>query len=242
MFKKRKEVEELVYKVMDILDPTQQNSQFYKAKFAKMNDKQFIKFFSQDFPLKFQIRLFEIEPTMKQISDALDYIHIPMIEQMNLPFEYRSKDGTPVKSDDALILYVPIRKVKQFLSKKNSMSTNISNRDMKSGLLQTVDKNGNTSDREMESLAVMGLDASMKELATYRADSMNAKDEFYSMINTTGMVRQSDVDVETSDSLARNELNVYLDAGWRVVNFTSAPLSSVIEANVINYALIEKDD
>ena len=210
MFKKRKEVEELVYKVMDILDPTQQNSQFYKAKFAKMNDKQFIKFFSQDFPLKFQIRLFEIEPTMKQISDALDYIHIPMIEQMNLPFEYRSKDGTPVKSDDALILYVPIRKVKQFLSKKNSMSTNISNRDMKSCLLQTVDKNGNTSDREMESLAVMGLDASMKELATYRADSMNAKDEFYSMINTTGMVRQSDVDVETSDSLARNELNVYL--------------------------------
>ena len=210
MFKKRKEVEEMVYKVMDILDPTQQNSQFYKAKFAKMNDKQFMNFFSQDFPLKFQTRLFEIEPSMKQISDTLDYIHVPMIEQMNLPFEYRAKDGTPVKSDDALILYVPIRKVKQFLSKKNSMSTNISNRDMKSGLLQTVDKNGNTSDREMESLAVMGLDASMKELATYRADSMNAKDEFYSMINTTGMVRQSDVDVETSDSLARNELNVYL--------------------------------
>lgn len=221
MFKKRKEVEEMVYKVMDLLDPTQQNSQFYKAKFAKMNDKQFMNFFSQDFPLKFQTRLFEIEPSMKQISDALDYIHIPMIEQMNLPFEYRSKDGTPVKSDDALILYVPIRKVKQFLSKKNSMSTNISNRDMKSGLLQTVDKNGNTSDREMESLAVMGLDASMKELATYRADSMNAKDEFYSMINTTGMVRQSDVDVETSDSLARNELNVYL-------------LGAALNSNLIN--------
>lgn len=221
MFKKRKEVEEMVYKVMDLLDPTQQNSQFYKAKFAKMNDKQFMNFFSQDFPLKFQTRLFEIEPSMKQISDALDYIHVPMIEQMNLPFEYRSKDGTPVKSDDALILYVPIRKVKQFLSKKNSMSTNISNRDMKSGLLQTVDKNGNTSDREMESLAVMGLDASMKELATYRADSMNAKDEFYSMINTTGMVRQSDVDVETSDSLARNELNVYL-------------LGAALNSNLIN--------
>lgn len=221
MFKKRKEVEEMVYKVMDLLDPTKQNSQFYKAKFAKMNDKQFMNFFSQDFPLKFQTRLFEIEPSMKQISDTLDYIHVPMIEQMNLPFEYRAKDGTPVKSDDALILYVPIRKVKQFLSKKNSMSTNISNRDMKSGLLQTVDKNGNTSDREMESLAVMGLDASMKELATYRADSMNAKDEFYSMINTTGMVRQSDVDVETSDSLARNELNVYL-------------LGAALNSNLIN--------
>ena len=100
--------------------------------------------------------------------------------------------------------------MKQFVAKKNSNSTNINSRDMRNGLLIGVDKNGNTSDREMESLAVMGLDASMKELATYRADSMNAKDGFYSMINTTGMVRQSDVDVETSDSLARNELNVYL--------------------------------
>ena len=88
-------------------------------------------------------------------------------------------------------------------------------------MLFFLDKNCNTSDREMESLAVMGLDASMKELATYRADSMNAKDEFYSMINTTGMVRQSDVDVETSDSLARNELNVYL-------------LGAALNSNLIN--------
>ena len=50
---------------------------------------------------------------------------------------------------------------------------------------------------------------------------MNAKDEFYSMINTTGMVRQSDVDVETSDSLARNELNVYL-------------LGAALNSNLIN--------
>ena len=210
MFKKRQEVEELVYKVLDVLDPSGQNSQFYKGKFAKMTDNQFMTFFKQDFPLKFQTKLFEVEPSMQQISDALDLINVPMIEQMNIPFEYRNSDGIPVGSDDALILYVPIRKTKQFLSKKNSMSTNISKRDMKSGLLQDVDKNGNTSDREMESLAVMGLDATMKELATYRADSMDAKNEFYSMINTTGMVRQSDVDVDTADSLARNELNVYL--------------------------------
>ena len=52
--------------------------------------------------------------------------------------------------------------------------------------------------------------ALVKELATYRADAMDAKSEFYSMINTTGMVKLSDVKVDTKDSLARNNLNVWL--------------------------------
>lgn len=210
MFKKRQECEALVYKVMDTLDPTKQNSTWYKKKFAKMNDKEFIEFFKQDFSMKFQTKLFEIEPNMKQITDALKILKVPLMEKVNMPFEYKNKDGVPVKSDDALVIYVPIKKMKQFVAKKNSMSTDITTRDMKTGLLLSVDKNGNTSDREMESLAVMGLDYSMKELSTYRADSMNAKNEFYNNINTTGVVSQKDVKVEVEDSLARNNLNVWL--------------------------------
>ena len=117
-------------------------------------------------------------------------------------------------SEDAVVVYSPVKKMKQFISKKNSMSTNINNRNMRDGLLLAVDKNGNTTDREMEALAVMGLDNTMKELSTYRADSMDAKNKFYSVINNKGMVMQNEVDVETADSLARNALNVYfLGAG-----------------------------
>ena len=210
MFKARKECETKIYKVMDILDPSGQNSAWYKKKFAKMNDKQFIEFFKQDFSIKFQFKLFEIEPKMDKISAALDYIDVPMMEKVNMPFLYRNKEGVPVKSDEALVVYTQVKRVKQFISKKNSNSTDITTRNMKDGLLLSVDKNGNTSDREFESLAVMGLNKTIKELATYRADSMNAKNEFYSNINLEGMVRMSDVDVKTADSLARNNLNVYL--------------------------------
>ena len=210
MFKARQDCEKMIYKIMDTLDPTQQNSSWYKKKFAKMSDKEFQEFFKQDFSIKFQTKVFEIEPSMKQITDALDILGVPLMEKINMPFEYRNKEGVPVKSDEALVLYNSIKKMKQFLSKKNTMSTNITSRDMKTGLLLSVDKNGNTSDREMESLAVMNLDHTMRELATYRADSMNAKNEFYNMINTTGMVKQSDVKVDVEDSLARNNLNVYL--------------------------------
>ena len=210
MFKKRKECEEIVYKVMDILDPSGENSSFYKKKFAKLNDKEFIKFFEQDFPLKFQIKLFEIEPNMDQIDKALKFIGVPMMEKINMPFLYENKDGVPVKSEDTLTVYVSLKKMKQFVSKKNSNSTNISSRDMKSGLLISIDKNGNTSDREFEALAVLSADKTMKELSTFRADAMEAKSEFYSIINTTGIVRLDDVKLDTKDSLARNYLNVWL--------------------------------
>jgi len=221
MFKKRKECEELVYKVMDILDPSGENSAFYKKKFAKLNDKEFIKFFEQDFPLKFQTKLFDIEPNMEQIDKALKFINVPMMEKLNLPFLYTNKEGIPVKSEDTLTVYVPLKKMKQFISKKNSNSTNISSRDMKSGLLLSIDKNGNTSDREFEALAVISADAAMKELATFRADAMEAKSEFYNIINTTGIVKLSDVELDTKDSLARNNLNVWL-------------LGATINSNLIN--------
>ena len=211
MNKARKQCEELICKVMDKLDPTEQNSEFWKKKFARMNDKQFHDFFKQDFPLKFQMKIFEIEPKMEQIVAALKIINVPLMENISLGFLYKNEKGEPVETiNEALVVYSNMKKVKQFIAKKNSMSTNISKRDMKSGFLLDVDKNGNTSSREMECLAVMGCDETIRELSTYRADAMDAKSRFYNQINTTGMVSQKDVEVTKDDSLARNLLNSYL--------------------------------
>ena len=220
--KDRKEVESLICKVLDTLDPTEQNSNFYKEKFAHMSDSQFFQFFKQDFSIKFQARLFEIEPTMDQIVNALKILNVPLMEKITLPFIYKNKDGKPVETNyEAMVVYSPIKKVKQFIAKKNSMSTDIDKRDMKSGFLLDRDKNGNTSSREMECLAVMGCMETMRELATYRADAMNAKTEFYNQINTTGMVSQKDVSVNLDVSLSRNMLNAYL-------------LGALIKSNLVN--------
>ena len=54
------------------------------------------------------------------------------------------------------------------------------------------------------------MDNTLRELATYRADSMSAKNKFYNQINTIGMVSQKDVEVENSDSIARNLISAYL--------------------------------
>lgn len=219
--KQRAEVEALIYKVFDAADKSKINSDYYKELFAKMTDEQFLKFVSLRFPYKFHVKPFVVEPSMSDIKSAFDIIKVPLLEKVNMPYLYENKDGKPVKSKECLVVYIHHKKVQQFITKKNAMSTDISMRDYKTGLLTGYDKNGKTSDREMESLAVMGLDKTMEEFARPKADSMNAKNAMYNTISTTGQVSLKDLPNDVDDSLSKNLLNTYL-------------LGAMLNSNLIN--------
>ena len=207
----RTKCEKRIYDCMNKLDPTGQNAEYYKKKFAKMNDQQFYDFFKQDFPLKFQTKVFEIDPKIEDIIDTLQNIlHVPVTEQLSMPFLYKNKDGEPVKTKDVLVVYLPLKRLKQMVQKKTGFSVNIDKRDYRTGLLIDTDKNGNSTDREFESLVVYGLDDTLSELATYRADAMNAKSKFYAEVNAKGMVSQKEVEVDNDDSIAKNLISSYL--------------------------------
>ena len=111
--------------------------------------------------------------------------------------------------------------MKQFITKKNSTPSGIDNRDMKSGLLVSFDKGGKTSDREMEALAVMGMDKTMDELSTWRADYMDAKSVAYQTISTLGKISAKDITISETDSISKNTLNAYM-------------VSSLLNSNILN--------
>jgi hypothetical protein len=206
----RKKAESLLYRVMDKLDPTGQNSAFYKKKFAAMSDGEFKRFMSRPFPIVFQYKLFEVEPFPTDIVKALKELKVPLIEKVNLPYLYKNSKGEPVESMQCIVGPLPIKKMKQFQSKKTGWSTNINSRDMRTGLLINHDKNGNTSDREFEALAVSSLDQTAMELLGPRADEMNSKNIMYSTITTLGKVSLKDLPKDPADSLSRNMLDAYL--------------------------------
>lgn len=208
--KKRKESEALVYQVMDILDPSGANTEYYKKTFASMTDEQFLKFFKKDFPLRFHMRPFEIEPGSDEFLKAAKLLGVPLFEKVYLPYLYKNSEGKPIASKPCLVIYGHVKKVQQFVTKKNAMSTDITKRDMKTGLLISDDKNAKTSDREMEALVVAGLDKVMEEFSKSKADAMDAKNLMYNTISNVGMVRLSDVETSEDDSLSRNLLNIYL--------------------------------
>lgn len=207
----RKKIETLIYKVYDILDKTGKNTEYYKRLFAGMSDKEFVDFFKQDFPLKYQVLMFKNEPAMDQIIKGLDFIKVPVTEKVSFPFLYENSKGEAVTSElPVTVVYTTIKRMKQMVQKKTGYSVNIAKRDYRTGLLIDIDKNGNSTDREFESLVTFGLPATLHELSTYRADAMKAKSKFYNEINLTGIVRQADVPIESDDSIARNLISAYL--------------------------------
>ena len=123
--------------------------------------------------------------------------------------EYKDKNGKPIKSKPCLVVYYHEKRMKQLLTKKNSGSISADLRDMKTGLLTGIDKNGKESDREFESLAVSGLMKTAEELSRPRADSMNDKDIMNNIIKNLGQVTLSELPEEVDDSLSKNLLNAY---------------------------------
>lgn len=73
----------------------------------------------------------------------------------------------------------------------------------------------------MESLAVMGLDNTMEEMSTYRADYMDAKSTAYQTISTLGTLSRDDISISEDDSISKNTLNAYM-------------VSSLITTNILN--------
>jgi len=221
MTKERAKAEELIYKVMDALDKTGNMSRYYAEKFKPMDDKEFIKYISKKFPYRFQTRIFKIEPTFVEIEKAAKVLGVPLMEKVSTPDLYKNKDGVPVSTKEALVVYIHLKKMKQFLTKKNSISTNIASRDNKTGRLVGHDKNGATSDREMESLVVSGMDNTIQELSRARADSPEAKQAMYNTISALGTVSLKDIPESKTDVLSKNMMNVYM-------------LGSHINTNLIN--------
>lgn len=208
MNQQRLKAERLIYQIYDILDPSGRNTEFWKNEFNNMNDDQFKKYISKSFPFYFQTGAFK-EPSMAEISKALDTLNVPLLEPVYLPYKYKDSDGNPMKTKECLVIYLHMKRMKQLLTKKNGMSIDTKTRDMKTGLLTGVDKNGKESDHEFESLAISGLYNTMKEFSRPRADSMNDKNIMNNTIKTTGIVSLKDLPEDLDDSLSKNLISTY---------------------------------
>lgn len=210
MNKQREAAETLIYKVFDAADKTKTNSDYYRKIFANMSDEEFFKFCKRRLPFRFHQEIFKIEPKMHEITEAFKILNKPLLEKVKLPYIYTNKDGIPVESEECLVIYIHLKRMKQMLTKKNTTAINIDKRDMKTGLLTNEDKGGKETDREFESLAIMGLDYTMDEFARAKADAMSTITQMSNTIMSKGFVSEEDLDIPKDDSLAKNLLNAYL--------------------------------
>ena len=202
--KTREDIELMFIKIMDILDKTKMNSEFLQEKFAKMSDTAFWKWLERKFPLQFQHRAWDIEPTFVEYKKALNLLDLPLTQKICLPHIYRNKQGVPVNSKEALPIVIILKRMQQFQSKKSHISARIERRDMQGRL--TSDKGAATSDREFNSMLTMGLQQNAKEFSSFKADALDAASEANAQIMNTGSLSMKDIHLSKDDSISRNLL------------------------------------
>ncbi|MBR6289459.1 MAG: hypothetical protein IKR19_08990 [Acholeplasmatales bacterium] len=211
MTEQRRKAEELIYKVFDAADVTGTNTDYYKKLFASMSDDDFIKFCKRRLPFRFHTKAFEIEPKMNEIIDSFKALNVPLLEKVKLPYVYIDpQTKKPVETQECLVLYIHLKRMKQMLTKKNHSSINTDKRDMRTGLLSGDDKGGKETDREFESLATMGLEYTMDEFARPKADALEAASQMSNAILSKGSVSDSDITVAKTDSLGKKLFSTYL--------------------------------
>ena len=207
----REQVQNLVYSVLDKVDPSKTNSDYYRNIFSQMDNQEFYKFWERRLPIRFHYEIFKIEPKMADIVDAFKILKKPLIERVNLPHIYVNPDtGKPVQSQPCMVIYIHIKRMKQMLAAKTHVSVATDKRDMKTGLLTSEDKAAKNTDREFEALAAYGLDYNIDEFSRMRADSLRAGAEADAIITDKGTLSDKDFTVAKDDDLAKNMLNVYL--------------------------------
>lgn len=210
MNSKRQQAEELIYKIYDTVDPSKTNSDYYRKLFATMTDKDFEKFCKRRLPFRFHNSVFKVEPKMYDIIDAFKVLNKPLLEKVKLPYVYKNANGEPVETQECMVIYIHLKRMKQMVTKKNNTAMNIEKRDMKTGRLIGEDKGGQETDKEFESLATMGLDWTMDEFARPKADAISATTQMSNTILANGFVSDKDLQIPSDDSLGKNMLNNYL--------------------------------
>lgn len=219
---KRAECEKIIYQVFDKLDPSGDNTKYYKKLLSGMSNTEFEKFFTNLFKddtlyLPLHVVDFERDVNIEQAEEALKLLQVPLEEYVILPHLNMDKDKPIATLHKMIVGYNINKRMQQTKTKKNSTSIEISDRSPVTGQVTGDDKNARSSDQENIALTAMGADEVLQELLGPRADDIVAKNQMYADIATNGYCTLDNLQSELKDKTMLNTSNVmFLGMGLKV--------------------------
>lgn len=214
---KRKQMETLIYSTFDALDDTKTNGDKYRAMFSKMTDAQFSSFFADFFKDSDQYLILDVvdyerDLTMEAIEKAAKIVGVPLFERVMMP-HVNMNTGMPVITKFLVpVGYVPVKRVQQLLTKKNTTSTEASSRSALTMQVVGKDKNARDSDTENFSLVTINAINTLREFMGPRADDMVMKNAMYSSIAQKGFVSLDTLPNKIENKTTLNAVDVQLIA------------------------------
>lgn len=208
---KRKAFMEELMAVMN-LDKSGLNQKKWKDFFDKMNDAQFDKwakeFIKSDKNFTFECIPYKNEPELNDIKNVAKKLGVPLEQYVY----FRGPAGdvrTPYPIPTGVIL---IKKMQQFLTKKNTYATSIATRSMKFNQVTGKDKMAKITEPELFSLIALGADKAIEEFYGPKSDNQFKKDQMYRMISRDGYVYLNELSSNVDSKQTMNIIDMYLFA------------------------------
>ena len=204
---KRQQIESMVIKTMQLMDPTGINAKKYQQMFQSMNDaqfKQWIEAFLQDDKSNFRLDIEEFgngtrSLKFENIEKAANFLKVPLFEYVYLP-HISTNPNRPVRTKQPVLVgYLNIKRVQQFVTKKTGLSLDDTDRDEFTGKMKGDSKGGTTTGIENELLAGMGADKILSEISGARADNVTEYNNMLSEIAEHGSVELEKIKTNVYD-------------------------------------------
>lgn len=211
---KRKEMEDIIYKVFSKLDKTGGNTKYYKSMFQPMSDLKFKQFFTEFFEneehfLILTVVDYERDIQMEDIEAAAKVINVPLYEYVEFKHYTMDKEHPTVTKYPIPVGYIHLKRPQQTVMKKNGMSITSEQRSAFTGQVTGADKNGRESDLENCMLTSLGMKHTLKELNGPRADDLVMKKEMLQMISEKGYLQLSELTDDIENKTTLNTINTY---------------------------------
>lgn len=216
---KRGQIETLIYRTMNALDPSGSNTEKYKAMFSKMNDAAFSKWVTQFLAdpkanIRLDIEEFDKSKTLKyeNVEKAAKQMNLDLYEYVYLP-HVSSNPQRPVRTrTPVLVGYLNIKTVQQLQTKKSTGVINDLDRDDLTGIAKGESKGGTFSGIENEILIGIGADNVLSEVCGVRGDNMVEYENMLEKISETGSCSLKDIKTNALDKPTLLKTDLFLKA------------------------------
>lgn len=212
-------------KLFNILDPSGANTKYYHDKWDNVSDKEFDKWVQWldclEHNFYWETIEYKRDAKLENIVKAAEAFNIPLYERVAVPYLNGTEDNVVVTPDPVPVGWIHVKRLPQTIHHKNSGSTSITKRNMKTGQVTGEDKNGRITDVETYALTSYGAEESLKELLGFRSDDEAAKNQAYADLMNEGVVYLNRLQSSPEDKAAINTLDVYYTSAGMKTNIIS---------------------
>ena len=225
---KRIIAEKKIYELMNTLDSTGYNTNAYRDMFSKMSNAEFTKYMEDlrdkpDVNLYFEISSLDDKngyPNMKKIIGIAKKFNVPLTEYVMFPHTNPDDlDNPSVSATKLPVLVIPIRRLQQFLSKKNKSSADIHQTNLITGQVIGESKSASLNDTQTIALVTTGQLNSVTEFLGPRADDVVSKLQMLKQIEEHGEVSLDNLTIKTSNKQAYSTMNMFLKGALLMPSF-----------------------